>query len=419
MSPGPGAYQLGTEIGKGPKKSMGGGKYREKVPLGDTPLSPGPAQYDTRPSKNSSPGYSIKGRPQTGGGVSSTPGPGNYALPTSVGAGVPKYSLGGGKPGREFGGGGPKNTPGPGTYGRPGDTKKKSPAYSLRGRTSSVGDKTPVPGPGAYGAPISPTGSPNYSLGGGKGHVLDMFTGVSPGPGAYAPSSSTGKKHEPAFTIRPRTSDGVHHDMAPGPGAYSPPTSVGTGQKKSMGGGKYREKVPLGDTPLSPGPAQYDTRPSKNSSPGYSIKGRPQTGGGVSSTPGPGNYALPTSVGAGVPKYSLGGGKPGREFGGGGPKNTPGPGTYGRPGDTKKKSPAYSLRGRTSSVGDKTPVPGPGAYGAPISPTGSPNYSLAGRHGSSLDNAEAKKMPGPGAYSPSPTKGKSYSFGGGLDRSLV
>ena len=187
-------------MGKGPKKSIGGGMDRSKVPLGNAPATPGPAAYDQR-KRDTSPSYTMRVRGGKGTKGENPPGPGTYGIPTSVGKG-PKYSMGGG-PSSRHQDSPSKFVPGPGAYEKNVEVvKSKSPSFTMRLRSQPFRDRSPSPGPDSYGVP--PSGkfqaAPKYSLGARLGSSLDNPAAKSnPSPANYLPTSPSGA---PKFSFR-------------------------------------------------------------------------------------------------------------------------------------------------------------------------------------------------------------------------
>jgi hypothetical protein len=87
--PGPGAYNPGSAIGKGPKYSMS--SKSGQLDMAKGAVSPGPGNYT--PKFNvmyKSLSYSMSSRPNSGK-VDSVPGPGNYNVRTDRSMKVPTY----------------------------------------------------------------------------------------------------------------------------------------------------------------------------------------------------------------------------------------------------------------------------------------------------------------------------------------
>ncbi|GCA62423.1 hypothetical protein KIPB_003438 [Kipferlia bialata] len=190
-SPGPGAYSMGSTVGKAPAFSLKGRTATKKAES-----MPGPGQYDVS-TASKSPAYSLSGRHSSSGVRTASPGPGAYATTGGTGGG-PKFSMSG-RTGSALG---VRNTgaPGPGAYNTTANDSvgKGKPAFSLGGRTSTGGDRVGTPGPGQY--------TPE---------------GVQPS--------------KPAFSMRGRTSTGGQRDRTPGPGQYETPKS-GSGRASSLSG---------------------------------------------------------------------------------------------------------------------------------------------------------------------------------------
>mmetsp|Transcript_85743 Transcript_85743/g.239756 ORF Transcript_85743/g.239756 Transcript_85743/m.239756 type:complete len:245 (+) Transcript_85743:90-824(+) len=109
--PGPGAHDLKTRIGEGPRSSIS-----PRRPLVTRGGVPGPGEYDQldqfTAEKTPSWGFGTSQRPDTAGSVhAATPGPGAYIMATVVGEG-PKYSMQARKTEPR-----PQLSPGPGAHG--------------------------------------------------------------------------------------------------------------------------------------------------------------------------------------------------------------------------------------------------------------------------------------------------------------
>ena len=133
---------------------------------------------------------------------------------------------------------------------------------------------------------------------------------MTPGPGAYSPTSSM-LHAAPRYSLSPRRNHIDHMAFVPGPGAYDPnnpahkPRGVAVGQKINV----------FAASTVTPGPAAYNvdeltafnrgsgsnigTKGGKRGAPSYSFGLKAGNGamGTVSGTPGPGAYSpSPKSV---------------------------------------------------------------------------------------------------------------------------
>merc|ERR1719433_105503 len=109
--PGPGAHEIATRIGNGPKYSAGA-RGAESVPI----KAPGPSDYEFADLENRKRGWGFGGASTQrlelqGKAHSQTPGPGTYIMSSAVGEG-PKYSM----KARPLGGR-TDPSPGPGAHG--------------------------------------------------------------------------------------------------------------------------------------------------------------------------------------------------------------------------------------------------------------------------------------------------------------
>ncbi|XP_002732801.1 ciliary microtubule associated protein 1A-like [Saccoglossus kowalevskii] len=218
------------------------------------------------------------------------PGPGRYALPSSVG------------------------------FIKHDHTKHMRPAYSFGQRLeNSMFRKDCSPGPGYY---IDPRvtrggrdGTPAYSI---LGRQIDPNQFKTPCPRAYCPEKvhPQGERHAPSYSMGARTRY-RKRDAVPAPNSYTLPPLLGpkvpnnvscpsysmTGQAKT---GSY-----LTDLTKTPGPGRYNaTAPDVNASkaPVYSMLSRSYMPGDGTQKPGPGAYS-PEKVVVNKPKppiYSLG-----------------------------------------------------------------------------------------------------------------
>jgi len=179
--------------------------------------------------------------------------------------------------------------------------KKQAPAHSFGMRHAKFSSDV-SPGPGAYAISSSTTrkgtdGTPKYSLY-GRHKSISIFS--TPGPGAYFPEKSGKSAYycAPTYSLSGRTK-GHSSDQSPGPAAYQLQPMIGTNLK------------------------------ARSSAPAYSMTAR--------ATVGSFHEDL---------------------------RKTPGPGTY-KPADpslTKSRGPSYSMIGRNVMPSDSTRKPGPGAH---------------------------------------------------------
>ena len=130
-----------------------------------------------------------------------------------------------------------------------------------------------------------------------------------PGPGNYNPHDDAAKSRPPAFSMRPKTSDNNALHKSPGPGQYNPKFNL---SRENLGGVKIgsSSRDALGAMPGGtdiPGPGTYALSTSL---------GGPAFGIGSSNrdndpsmkskqfVPGPGSYKLPSYT-SNLPKYTM------------------------------------------------------------------------------------------------------------------
>ncbi|XP_076009393.1 outer dense fiber protein 3-like protein 2b [Genypterus blacodes] len=220
------------------------------------------------------------------------PGPGRYALPSTIGF-----------IGHDF-------------------TKPTSPAYSFHGRMSNYMycvDSSPGP---QYRVDAKMTrhgrdGTPAYSMLGRLKPTKELFQ--TPGPGAYSPERappSSLQRKAPCFTMGSRT---LYRsvDSVPAPNKYCLPPLLGhqipnkpASASYSMSG-IYSAGGPSEDLAKTPGPCRYNsTDPSVYlpRQPAFSMLGRHSLPRDATEKPGPGTYnpEKVTVNKARAPSYSMG-----------------------------------------------------------------------------------------------------------------
>lgn len=288
--------------------------------------------------------------------------------------------------------------PGPGAYkDQHAATSPKAPQFTMSAKIEEHTNS--YPGPGSYNGDkqysrMKFITAPTYSLG-AKG-PSSLTHNANPGPGTYKAKQVMGDAPRTVIASRTKLAEGTFK-QAPGPGAYNATSSDVTQQrapKISMGGVNKKS-----ETDSTPGPGTYKNPASvgdgKN---GYSFKQKPAEH--YDSNPGPGayNHSKKTKVmGSGGPKYSM---RLKTEVPYGGCV-TPGPGTYNA--DRAYKGGTKKTFGTKGYVIPST-VPGPGSY----------NPKLRGKKGKSFPRdtrggMSRAKTPGPGAYK---VLRKSFSTGG-------
>lgn len=196
----------------------------------------------------------------------------------------------------------------------------------------------------------------------------------SPGPKYSLPSTIGMDGHDGRKKQAPAHSFGMRHakfssDVSPGPGAYA--ISSSTTRKGTDGTPKYslygrHKSISIFSTP---GPGAYFPEKSGKSAyycaPTYSLSGRTK-GHSSDQSPAPNAYGVDYAKESRVrsaPKWSMLSRQKIGHFTEDLAK-APGPGTYNTldPNTTKFKQPQYSMLGRTSLPGDSTTKPGPGAH---------------------------------------------------------
>ncbi|XP_070542717.1 ciliary microtubule associated protein 1A-like [Ptychodera flava] len=201
------------------------------------------------------------------------PGPGRYALPSSVG------------------------------YIKHDTTKHMKPAYSFGQRLeNSMFRKDCSPGPGYY---INPRvsrkgkdGTPAYSI---LGRQKDPATFKTPCPRAYHPEKvhPQGERHASSYSMGARTRY-RKRDAAPAPNSYTLPPLIGpkVPNKTSYPSHSLTRRAQTGsyleDLAKTPGPCGYhavhpDTNANKQ--PVYSMLGRSYMPGDRTQKPGPGQHS--------------------------------------------------------------------------------------------------------------------------------
>ncbi|OEH78912.1 hypothetical protein cyc_04748 [Cyclospora cayetanensis] len=167
--PGPGAYSPCATTRDGPMYSMGA-----RITPRNSDLTPGPGTYTPRVPKKEANRFSFGGEAKLQGQVTGrdTPAPGTYTLSSTMGQGV-KYSIAGGA---RRGTAVPSDSPGePAEYAT---AASEDCSFALVFQT----------GPCTY-VPVLSNGSPKWTFGSSTRTDLAP-TGVSPGPGAYSPSTA-------------------------------------------------------------------------------------------------------------------------------------------------------------------------------------------------------------------------------------
>eukprot|EP00929_Paragymnodinium_shiwhaense_P025117 TRINITY_DN15265_c0_g1_i1.p1 TRINITY_DN15265_c0_g1~~TRINITY_DN15265_c0_g1_i1.p1 ORF type:complete len:226 (-),score=12.87 TRINITY_DN15265_c0_g1_i1:280-957(-) len=187
-------------------------------------------------------------------------------------------------------------------------------SFGTRGREAQAPE---TPGPGHYSGAgeqglstsICPRSATwNFGTSGRENRLRQ-----TPGPGAYS-QKEVSRRRGPAYSLRPRRPqsrwrmEACDRDAGPGPGSYRTDQALCLNMetpKYSMAG-RGSEKATE-----APGPGHYGL--GSRGAPTFKTRNKPGYGFGTSSrepgknfcTPGPGQYSLQNSVGAGGPSYSL------------------------------------------------------------------------------------------------------------------
>lgn len=324
ITPGPGTYSVRQEVDFHTTAVKFGQSLRR--PNLKPALAPGPGAYETT-SHQKSPYHSggKKGKPAVGMKgfkdrvnrmLPDYPGPGTYnpankSSAPSLPIASKTFALWKGS----------EAMPGPGAYSptysdrRPQIIMKTGQRSSLNGLMGTFG-----PGPAAYNTRRADN-SPKYGFGTGPKMVRSSSTEGFPGPGKYSTFTASGRGV--VFSGKPVVKP---LDSNPGPGSYSP-KDLSTSPAMGIGGGK---RAPFLIAKDLPGPGEYNPSNPVHRivhSTNLNMSARRPLGP-VDPTPGPGAYALPSTVEDG-PKVSIGGRRGELSL----PRPVPGPGAH---------NPAYS-----------------------------------------------------------------------------
>lgn len=260
-SPGPGAYDAGSNIGMRSPQWTLGSSQRSSFTQGKSG-SPGPGAYSPGMMSWRGPMYSMRSRP-TPRNDDRTPGPGTYT-PRSPEKESNKFSFGGRTPLGGYGG----DVPGPGAY-NPGDStvRRRPPAWGFGNSTRTGFGVNSCPGPGQYN-PEKKSGTPAWSFGGEvkmRGQILNKDT---PAPGTYSLGTTVGQGIKYSIAGGRRRGIALASD-SPGPCTYVP--ALSDGSPKWTFGSSLRTN--LAPTAISPGPGAYSPASAREGV-GWTMSGR-------------------------------------------------------------------------------------------------------------------------------------------------
>jgi len=322
ITPGPGTYSVRQEVDYQTTAIKFGQSLRR--PDLKAALAPGPGAYETASflelhQKSPQHGGGKKGKPAAMKGFKDRvnrmlpdyPGPGTYNPANKSSA--PSLPIAS----KTFAmWKGTEATPGPGAYSptysdrRPEVSMKFGQRSSLNGLMGTFG-----PGPAAYNTRRADN-SPKYGFGTGPKMVRSSSTEGVPGPGKYSTFTASGRGV--VFSGKPVIKP---LDSNPGPGSYSPKDPV-TSPSIGIEGGK---RAPFLIAKDLPGPGEYNPSNPVHRivhSTNLNMSARRPLGP-IDPTPGPGTYAVPSTVEDG-PKVSIGGRRGELSM----PRPVPGPGAH-------------------------------------------------------------------------------------------
>jgi len=304
--PGPGTYDATSRIQNQTSPSFKMGTSKRDDLYGNT-SAPGPGAYNTRPNsafnRESGPkyGFGSSERDPLYGMSKTLPGPGQYDLKSNFeGTNSKGMSLVPRRPDSALVSA--SRSPGPGAYNPGIIPKDTAPAFRIgtASRDSGSKERQAVPGPGNYEPKLILKNS-NIKIGTSVRSPLSS-TKNTPGPGTYdyAPKVGEGPKH----IISPRREgDFTTMKYVPGPGAYNPSVSLVKDHNPAVKMGTSN-RADLYGSKTAPGPGQYDVR-GNIVGPKWGFGSESRGREGKSAVPGPGSYNVPSKIGD-VPKYAYG-----------------------------------------------------------------------------------------------------------------
>jgi len=292
-SPGPGYYDVKTTIGSknhSVQKSIGLRTFNGSIFSAHPGAgNPGPGSYsrDASVRFNKSPSYSIRPKTHIPEFKDQVPGPGHYAVKSSIGKGTGKTISFKCRPQE----GTMAWVPGPGSYKTRLAGSKSSPAFTMRPKTENFAAKSDfhtTPGPGTYPVKeyIGKSG-PARSIAMRHSRSERSIRDDGPGPGHYAPKRMS---HPKTVTMKgSRKLLKMSHEDAPGPGQYT------VTPKTSSPAFSIRLKTAIpAEKNENPGPIYNPSvKSTKRSSSAYSIRMKTSTESKYDITPGPGTYHNP------------------------------------------------------------------------------------------------------------------------------
>ncbi len=122
---------------------------------------------------------------------------------------------------------------------------------------------------------------------------------ASPGPGSYAQRSFVGEGPKIEIKSRVGKSSSISAAMGPGPGTYQPNLSAIVEKTPAVGLGHGERSGPKNRSAMAvPGPGAYYSATDKREGPKFGFGSGKRGEAKPQQTPGPGNYAIPTTIGS-------------------------------------------------------------------------------------------------------------------------
>ncbi|KAK8837689.1 Outer dense fiber protein 3-like protein 2 [Tritrichomonas musculus] len=254
-TPGPGQYQDRYSIGSNARKSTFHGPRDRGFPVREG--APGPGSYAAQmPPNKTNNARIVIGHRLTEGHTESTPGPGQYKVPTLA----PNKSKG--NIGVRLTSNSVRDGPGPAEYETQTNTLSNIPRIYLHGRVENHQEVNQAP----YRVIRRSSETPRYSMRSRYYQSSETTPGVDYVPPAFGKDS-----RKVGIGRRLPTHE---NETTPGPGAYKPvsPKDLGSARKSTFHGPRTRSAAPQ---TASPGPAEYgpDYNAIKSRSPRFTMKG--------------------------------------------------------------------------------------------------------------------------------------------------